>query len=129
MEEALKAKARNTPQKLAISQALSGAQRPLTVPEVHTLAQGACAQLGVATVYRAVNRLVQEGWLTEVRLPDQPVRYELTSLEHHHHFHCERCQQVMDLTAPCQALTASLPEGFQVSRHEVTFYGVCPACA
>lgn len=119
---------RNTRQKQAIESAFGASPRPLTVPEVHALASEVCERLGVATVYRAVNRLVEDGWLEEVCLPNQPVRYERTSLAHHHHFHCEQCEQVLDTAAPCESLETSVPEGFKVLRHELTFYGICADC-
>ena len=121
-------KSRNTRQKKAIEDAFASSRRPLTVPEVHALAIETCAQLGVATVYRAVNRLVEDRWLDEVRLPNQPIRYERASLAHHHHFHCEQCEQVVDTQAPCEALETSVPAGFLVLRHELTFYGICADC-
>lgn len=124
----LSGKSRNTQQRRAITEAFLESARPLTVPEVHELARSSCERLGVATVYRAVNKLKDEGWLSEVRLPDQPARYERHALAHHHHFHCELCGRVWDTVVPCESLAQSVPEGFQVSRHEVTFYGACAEC-
>ena len=119
---------RETPQKQAVVSAFEAAHRPLTVPEVHAESVAHCPSLGVATVYRAVNRLVKNGWLKEVRLPDQPVRYERHELEHHHHFHCGRCERVLDIAAPCESISTHLPAGFEVERHELTFYGTCSDC-
>ena len=121
-------KSRNTRQKRAIEAAFTECPRPLTVPEVHALASKSCARLGTATVYRSVNRLVEDGWLKEVCLPNQPIRFERASLGHHHHFHCEQCEQVVDTKAPCEALETSVPAGFRVLRHELTFYGICADC-
>jgi len=122
-------KQRSTQQKQAITNAFDTAQRPLTVPEVHGIATGNCPGLGVATVYRAVNRLVDSEWLKEVRLPDHPVRYERRALGHHHHFHCDQCERVLDIAAPCESIATHIPDGFQVRRHELTFYGVCDDCS
>jgi Fur family ferric uptake transcriptional regulator len=119
---------RTTQQKVAIEQAFEQCPRPLAVAEVHQIATKACDTLGIATVYRAINRLVQNGWLTEVHLPNKPTRYERKSLAHHHHFHCEKCEIVYDVQAPCEALSTNIPSGFQVHRHELTFYGVCEDC-
>ncbi len=121
-------KSRNTPQKRAIEEAFKQCNRPLTVPEAHALARQTCARLGVATVYRSVNRLVESGWLKEVCLPNQPIRYERASLGHHHHFHCQECKQVMDSKATYTDIALDVPDGFQVIRHELTFYGICPDC-
>ena len=104
-------------------------ERPLTVPELQALAAQECPGIGVATVYRTVNRLLESEWLKEVCLPGQPVRYEREALEHHHHFHCNLCSRVLDVAAPCERLSTEVPEGFTVERHELTFYGVCADCA
>ena len=124
----LTARIRTTQQKQAIKGTFTTVERPLTVQEVLAMAQDQCPGLGVATVYRAVNRLVQSGWLKEVHLPSQPIRYERQDLAHHHHFHCQTCERVLDIAAPCEALAALIPEGFEVHRHDLTFYGVCGEC-
>ena len=119
---------RTTQQHVAISRALERTERPLTVPEIHGEALETCSSLGVATVYRTVNRLVEEGWLSEVSLPGEPARYELRDLAHHHHFRCECCARVFDVAAPCDSITTNIPAGFRVSRHELTFHGICVDC-
>jgi len=120
--------ARQTSQKQAVETVFQDTKRPLTVPEIHELALKSCEGLGVATVYRAVNRLVKSGWLKEVNLPGQPSRFERQALDHHHHFHCTRCERVLDISAPCENLSSYLPEGFTATHHEVTFYGTCARC-
>ena len=122
------ARERNTVQKQAIVATFAQHSRPLTVTELHTMATSRCASLGIATVYRAVNRLLEIGWLVEVRLPDQPVRYECAAMEHHHHFHCQVCERVLDIKVPCQSISETIPNGFMVHRHELTFYGICNDC-
>ncbi len=121
-------KERTTQQKRAVVEAFENAGRPLTVHEVHEAAAKTCRSIGVATIYRTINRLVETEWLKEVCLPGQPTRYEQKSLAHHHHFHCDACQVVLDVSAPCEGLYADVPEGFRVERHELTFYGVCNEC-
>lgn len=120
--------ARRTLQKQAVLAVFENTKRPLTVPEIHEFALKSCEGLGVATVYRAVNRLVEKEWLKEVNLPGQPTRYERQSLEHHHHFHCTNCERVLDISAPCENLTSYLPPNFTATHHEVTFYGTCASC-
>ena len=124
----MKLRERSTKQKQAISRVFERYGRPVTVQEVHQAAGETCESLGIATVYRAVSRLLASGWLTEVQLPGQPTRYERMDLAHHHHFHCDRCEILYDVLAPCDALSTMIPEGFTVRRHELTFYGICESC-
>ncbi len=119
---------RTTSQSRAMQAVFEGVTHPLTVAEAHVMAKALSPKLGIATAYRAVNRLVGAGWLQEVKLPDQPVRYERDDLHHHHHFQCESCERVLDVDAGCGELNFEVPKGFEVKRHEVTFYGLCPGC-
>lgn len=121
---------RRTNQRDAIAQALREAPGPLTVAELHERARHHAPKLGVATVYRTVNALVEAGELQPVTLPDGQTRYESASLRHHHHFHCRRCQRVFDLHGCAMAISdhSHLPGGFHVEAHEVTLHGLCPDC-
>jgi Fur family ferric uptake transcriptional regulator len=102
---------------------------PLTVAEIHEVASRE-RSIGIATVYRTVNLLLERRLIQDVTLPDGQTRYEAADLDHHHHFHCRKCGQVFDL--PGCAITVddgqTLPGGFEVESHEVTFIGLCPKC-
>ena len=86
--------ARKTRQKDAIRSAFLHADRPLSPEEILTLAQASVSGLSIATVYRNVGGLVEEGWLTPVELPGEARRYERAGKEHHHHFSCRSCGKV-----------------------------------
>lgn len=120
--------ARNTRQKRAIREVLEGAARPLSTDEIHALAQVAIRGLGVATVYRAVRTLLDEGWLTAVEVPGRTPLYERAGKAHHHHFVCSRCERVYELDGCSSAVRVKLPRGFVSSGHEITIYGTCASC-
>jgi Fur family ferric uptake transcriptional regulator len=103
------------------------ADRPLSPQEVLELARKRVPSLGLATVYRTLKGLVEEGFLTPVALPGEPPRYERAGRGHHHHFLCRRCGRVYELFG-CDLLESALPPGFQAEGHEVTVYGRCPEC-
>lgn len=85
--------------------------------------------LGIATVYRAVKNLLEEGWLEQVEIPGEPPRFEIAGKGHHHHFHCRACGRVFEIDA-CQGDFDRLaPAGFQVTDHEVLLFGRCAECA
>lgn len=120
---------RDTRQKRAIRAVLEGAERPLSIDEIRSNAARRSRGLGVATVYRAVRSLVDEGVLTAVEVPGRAALYELTGKGHHHHFVCESCGTVHELTGCESTITMQLPRGFRAREHDITVYGTCADCA
>lgn len=120
---------RNTQQRQAIMTALKKAGRPLSVPEVLQSAQKRCPGLGVATVYRNLKALVAEDEIAIVDMPGGLVLYEIQVSEHHHHFSCLKCSKVFDVQACKFNFQKLIPEGFQMSSHEILLSGLCKVCA
>jgi Fur family ferric uptake transcriptional regulator len=119
---------RSTRQRSAIRQVIDEAHRPLSPPEVLELAQQQVAAMGMATVYRNLKLLVDEGAVQMVTLPGDSPRYESAGHAHHHHFQCEVCGRVFDVHACPGDLSSMAPAGFQVHHHELTLYGQCADC-
>ena len=119
---------RATRQNTAIREALAAAGRPLSPAEVLDEARRHVAALGLATVYRNLKALVDEGAIQVVTLPGEAPRYEPARREHHHHFRCDVCQRVFDVHQCPGDLAGLAPPGFSVSRHEITLYGRCSDC-
>ncbi len=122
---------RSTAQRRAIFHALQRAQGPLTPHEVHELATEDMQGLGLATVYRNLNRLEEAGEVVVVHLPGESTRFEPAGRGHHHHFRCQRCDQVFELSTTCPVAVLegiALPGGFHVTHHELTLYGLCTEC-
>lgn len=120
---------RETQQRRAIREAFTRTRRPLAPQEVLEAAHEDAPTLGIATVYRNVKALVEEGWLKAVELPGDAPRYELADMGHHHHFHCNVCGKVFDIEGCVGHLSSIVPKGFKLERHDITLYGRCPACA
>lgn len=119
---------RNTRQRLAIRDVIALAQRPLTPQEILEAAQGQVPGLGIATVYRNLKALLEQGELRSVHLPDSNPLYELAAQKHHHHFQCTQCQRVFDVHACPRDLSRLAPAGFVVEDHDLTLYGRCKDC-
>lgn len=120
---------RNTRQRSAIRDAIAVADRPLLPQEVLDAAQTSSPGLGMATVYRNLKALVDEGEVCAVQLPGENPRYEIAGGHHHHHFQCRQCQRVFDVHACPGDLSRLAPQGFTVEAHELTLYGRCNDCA
>ena len=119
---------RSTRQRAAIRDVLVGADRPLLPQEVLEAAREAAPTLGLATVYRTLKALVEDGQLRTVALPGDAPRYEPADRRHHHHFQCTRCQRVFDVHACPGDLGRLAPAGFTVEDHDLTLYGRGAAC-
>ncbi len=119
---------RQTKQRAAIEAVFESNHRPLSPSEVHELAKQEVENLGIATVYRALNDMVEEKLLRAVELPGLAPRYEKAGLKHHHHFHCNSCDKVFDLEGCLLKTNLNLPEGFSVTGHDITLSGTCPRC-
>lgn len=119
-----------TRQRHAILRVLEAADRPLSPQEVLEAARTEVAGLGLATVYRNLNRLVEEVLLVPVDSVGERRRYELAGKDHHGHYHCCACDRAFDL-AGCavQAVSATVPAGFTVESHELVVHGRCADCA
>lgn len=116
-----------------LSKATCEPRAPKAIPtDAEPIARGAAQRLadglGIATVYRNIKALVEEGWLVVVELPGQPPRYELAGKGHHHHFHCNSCGQVFELHGCVESFRSMIPHGFQITGHDVLLYGVCQSC-
>jgi Fur family ferric uptake transcriptional regulator len=120
---------RQTKQRQIIETILQQSERPLLPKELLEKAQVLLPRLGVATVFRTLKKMVEEGSATTVCLPGDSPRYERADLEHHHHFKCSDCECVFEINGCPGHLEQLLPKGFLLTNHEITLFGRCSGCA
>jgi Fur family transcriptional regulator, ferric uptake regulator len=101
----------------------------LTAHEICKKARKEVRGLGIATVYRALRQLVDEGQTRHIEVPGAQPHYESAARNHHHFFLCEDCKRLFDLMGCLRGISNLLPEGFRMKRHEIVIYGECAACA
>ncbi len=119
---------RNTRQKAAIREAFLATNGPLSPEEALEASRRHHQNLGMATVYRNIHRLIQEKWLQPIEIPGKTTRYEVAGKKHHDHFHCNACGKVFDLPGCVAPVEPNLPEGFRVTGREFFLYGTCAEC-
>lgn len=83
-------------------------------------------------VYDVLRVLTTVGLVRRIQPAGSVARYEARVGDNHHHVVCRSCGAVADVEcavgeAPC--LTASDDQGFAIDEAEVTYWGLCPACA
>ena len=72
-------------------------------------------RLGRATVFRAVEMLVNQGLLNRIDFPDGSHNYRVCGDGHHHHITCVKCHRVVDIRHMPAAGAACFdrpPDGF-----------------
>lgn len=121
---------RRTRQREAILGVIEDSDGPLSVGEVHEMAGRGIPGLGIATVYRNIKLLKEEGVIVAVELPGEEPRYEPDGLGHHHHFRCTNCERTFDLEECPVGVPdgTTLPSGYKVEAHSLTLYGRCATC-
>lgn len=119
---------RRTRQRVVIRSVLEAATRPLSIGEILELARKQVRGLGIATVYRTVGALLEEGFLSAVEISGEAARYELAGRGHHHHFRCRRCRRVFEVEGCLPQVQELAPAGFVVEEHEILLFGLCPEC-
>jgi Fur family transcriptional regulator, ferric uptake regulator len=120
--------ARNTRQRTAVLAALGRAPDPLSAKDLHAELG---RSVGLATVYRALQGLVDAGRVDVFRLDSGEALFRLCNPVHHHHLVCQRCGRVEEIGACEVQLWASRVarrHGFSITGHQADVFGVCPAC-
>lgn len=117
-----------TQQRSSILQVLDDLARPVTAQELLETASVQSPGLGLATVYRALKRLVEIGEARKIDVAGVPPHYERESKKHHHFFVCENCQKMFDLNGCPGGFKKLLPNGFSMNSHEIVIYGTCRRC-
>jgi Fur family ferric uptake transcriptional regulator len=89
--------------------------------------------VGIASVYRALDQLVELELVQRVELGDGIARFEPSHVdgEHHHHLVCDACGKVEPFADPGleQALEdAARRLDYRMQAHEVVLHGRCDGC-
>ena len=132
-----------------IVQALEGAGYRLTAPRLalaglivdhdgHFSASDLAAaardrRIGVsrATLFRALDLLVELGVVERLDLPNGEHAYVECAPAHHHHVVCSRCGRTAEvddagLTEPVREIART--SGFRIDTHRLELFGLCRSC-
>ena len=109
--------------------------RHMSAEDVYGILRENDSEIGLATVYRALDLLSELGILVQVDFGDGCARYELNTadpkIHHHHHLICLKCRKVIEFEEDLlDELEETIAEesGFQIVNHEVKFFGYCKDC-
>ena len=86
--------------------------------------------MSLATVYNNLKVLVEEGYVTELKISkDQTTYYDFMG---HQHLNvvCESCGNIADVDVDLPDLRSEAAEGtgYQITKMQILIYGMCPDC-
>lgn len=106
----------------------------LSVQEIADRLRKSGDDVGIASVYRAVDLLHELGLVQRVEVGEGPARYEpvIPGGEHHHHAVCDRCGRVTPfederIEKQLERLAGNLEHS--MSGHDLVIHGECRRCA
>ncbi len=123
-------RARLTPRRRAVLEAVASWDGAFTVVELYDRARRAQPHISLATVYRTVELLRHSGAVRPLVGSDRPA-YVRCDAHHHHHLVCVACGAVQETELCAAPSNAELKRryGFSAQSHEMDIYGVCGRCA
>ena len=119
------------PRKL-VMQVLENSTRPMTPLQIYQALSQSDQDLGMVSVYRALDLLSELELVCVVYGHDGAAGYVAGSAGHHHHILCQKCHQALafagseDLSSLIQRVEQET--NFRVSDHLLQLYGICPDC-
>jgi len=122
---------RITPQREMIVQAVAQSPRHITAEEIAEQLQQHTQVINIATVYRTLELLWQEGFACRNDLSEGKTVY--ATIEHGPHIHlvCRKCNRVIDADS---RMLGSLVEdlqsnyGFNPDLDHISVFGICTDC-
>lgn len=127
-----------TNQRLLVLEVLAANQdKHMAVEDIYELVKEDYPEIGLATIYRTVQLLLEMQLVDRINLDDGCVRYEIGGFyggegkHHHHHLICKTCGKVFSFKDDLlDGLERHIEEetNFHVLDHELKFYGQCMEC-
>ena len=122
---------RPTVQRVRVLAELASEQDDVTAQQLHARLVSRGHRIGLATVYRTLGLLAEEGAIDAISHHPGELCYRLCSDAHHHHLVCSDCHRVVelmgcDLAEPLAQLAGA--HGFVATSHRLELTGVCATC-
>lgn len=99
--------------------------------DIHAALRGNGEKVGMATVYRALQSLVDSGAADVLRSASGEALYRECGAAHHHHLVCRSCGVAVEVQGPAVerwAEKTAREHGFTDLSHTVELFGTCTAC-
>jgi len=120
-----------TPQRLAVLSALHESTEHISISEIYKNVRKILPGTGLATVYRALETLVDLGLVLTVHMEDGCHSYTVSRFGHRHPVVCMGCNRVLEFTdCPLENISRRLSKktGFLIEKHFLQLFGKCQQC-
>lgn len=123
---------RMTRQRAAIVETMAQLGEFRSAQQLHDELAARGESIGLATVYRNLQVLLDQGEVDMLRVADENLYRRCAVTDHHHHLVCRSCGRTVDFQGDsverlAQRLGAE--HGFEDVHHTLELSGLCPRCA
>ena len=122
---------KSSPQRAAVDALLSDSGDFRSAQDIYALLRERGNRVGLATVYRALQSLAEDGEVDVLRTDDGEAVYRRCSTGHHHHLVCRECGHTVEVEGRAVERWASdvaREHGFDAVDHVVEVFGTCGGC-
>jgi Fur family ferric uptake transcriptional regulator len=122
---------RPTKQRLAVAAALAETEGFHSAQEIHEQLGQRGDSVGLATVYRTLQKLADAGEVDMMRTEEGEAIYRRCSDSHHHHLVCRSCGRTVEVEGPAVERwtnTIAAEHGYAEVSHTLEIFGTCRDC-
>jgi Fur family ferric uptake transcriptional regulator len=122
---------RPTRQRLAVTQVLAETAEFRSAQDLHATMRDRGDGIGLTTVYRTLQSMVDAGEVDVLRTDDGEAVYRRCSTGHHHHLVCRHCGRTVEVDGPAVerwAQRVAEQNGFVDVSHTLEIFGTCGTC-
>jgi Fur family transcriptional regulator, ferric uptake regulator len=122
---------RKTSQRAAVLDSLRASGRFRTAQDIYSELRSDGARIGLTTVYRHLQKLVDDGTIHTVQAADRQMRYRLCGDAPHHHLVCTNCGigvEIIDTELDRWVESEGVRRGYSGLTLRMEIFGVCPSC-
>jgi Fur family ferric uptake transcriptional regulator len=121
-----------TRQQAAVADLLDKCDDFTSAQTVHARLREAGEGVGLATVYRTLQAMVEAGTVDMLRTDDGEAVYRACSTHHHHHLVCRDCGRTVEVEGPAVERwtdRVAAEHGFTDVTHTLEIFGTCADCS
>jgi len=121
---------RLTAQRRALVRLIAASEGHPNAAQLYQRLRGQFPTVSPATVYKVLALLKELGEVLEIDLRADS-HYDGNRPEPHPHLICTHCHKIIDSALeldPALIRKLERKSGYRIERHQLAFYGLCPAC-